>query len=354
MEQGTSTVYDGEQVIGKGPGEIPRHSLGHIARGSEGALFFQWRQSRAGAETWHAAMLPHAGPDSRIFREVTRTGEAVARLGELAGSTVTAQVAVLDDPDGMWALEVDCLPSARLDCHAPLAEAHRALRDAGVTVDFAHPEHELSRYRLVIAPSLFLLSGKGAKNLCRYVEGGGTLLVQHATGYVDGLMHARLGGYAAAARGVGHSRRGAPASADGRTDRSVGRNAGHGLERVPARRGRGDRRRLRPRNALGQPRAHPASLQPGQGWYVSTRLDEADYGALVGRLLKEAGVERDVPGLPAGVEAVTRRAADGRRWDVLINHTTDTVPLPEPVHDLLTSTTAHELPPGGCAVLRGH
>ncbi|OAH09895.1 beta-galactosidase [Streptomyces jeddahensis] len=92
----------------------------------------------------------------------------------------------------------------------------------------------------------------------------------------------------------------------------------------------------------------------GQGWYLSTRLDDADYGALVGRLLKEAGVEPDVPGLPAGVEAVTRHAADGRRWDVLINHTTDTVPLPEPAHDLLTGTTDHELPPGGCAVLRQH
>lgn len=56
----------------------------------------------------------------------------------------------------------------------------------------------------------------------------------------------------------------------------------------------------------------------------------------------------------AGVEAVTRRATDGRRWKVLTHHTTDTVPLPEPAHDLLTGTTAHELPPGGCAVLREH
>jgi beta-galactosidase len=128
-------------------------------------------------------MLPHAGPDSRIFREVTQTGEAVARLGEPAGSTVTAQVAVLDDADAIWALEADGLPSARLDYHAPLAAAHRALWDAGVTADFAHPQHELSRYRLIVAPSLFLLSDNGAENLRRFVESGGTLLVQHATGY---------------------------------------------------------------------------------------------------------------------------------------------------------------------------
>ncbi|UUU28595.1 beta-galactosidase [Streptomyces sp. CA-210063] len=92
----------------------------------------------------------------------------------------------------------------------------------------------------------------------------------------------------------------------------------------------------------------------GQGWYLSTRLEDADYAALVGRLLKEAGVEPDVPGLPPGVEAVIRHAADGRRWQVLLNHTPETVPLPAPAHDLLTDAVAHELPPGGCAVLRGH
>ncbi|MFF7163831.1 beta-galactosidase [Streptomyces sp. NPDC008086] len=92
----------------------------------------------------------------------------------------------------------------------------------------------------------------------------------------------------------------------------------------------------------------------GQGWYLSTRLDDSDYGALVGRLPKDGGVEPEPPGLPAGAEAVTRHAADGRRWHVLINHTADAAPLPDPAHALLTGTTAHELPPGGCAVLRGH
>ncbi|MGW2642263.1 beta-galactosidase trimerization domain-containing protein [Streptomyces sp. NPDC001348] len=93
-------------------------------------------------------------------------------------------------------------------------------------------------------------------------------------------------------------------------------------------------------------------LGSGQGWYLSTRLDNPDYGALVGRLLTEAGVEPELPGLPPGVEAVTRHAPDGRRWDVLINHRADAVPLPDPAHDLMTGAPAREVPPGGGAVLR--
>ncbi|MCX4625256.1 beta-galactosidase trimerization domain-containing protein [Streptomyces sp. NBC_01443] len=355
MEQGTSTLYDGDQVLGKEPGEILRHSLGHIARGSEGALFFQWRQSRAGAETWHSAMLPHAGPDSRVFREVTQTGEAVARLGELAGSVVTAPVAVLDDPDAMWALEVDGLPSTRLHYHAPLAEAHRALWDAGITADFAHPEHELSRYRLVIAPSLFLLSDKGAENLRRYVEGGGTLLVQYASGFVDDRMHARLGGYPAGplreALGIRVEEH-RPL----RTDEGITLSDGsHGTVWSESLRTEGAETLATYTHGMltGSPALTRHRSGTGQGWYLSTRLDDADYAALVGRLLQEAGVDPDVPGLPAGVEAVTRHASDGSCWQVLLNHTPEAVPLPEPAHDLLTDALAHELPPGGCAVLRG-
>ncbi|MFJ3307201.1 beta-galactosidase [Streptomyces sp. NPDC086549] len=62
----------------------------------------------------------------------------------------------------------------------------------------------------------------------------------------------------------------------------------------------------------------------------------------------------ELPGLPAGAEAVTRHAPDGRHRHFLINQGTAAVPLPKPVHDLLTGAVMHEVPPGGCAVLRGH
>ncbi|GAA3487816.1 beta-galactosidase [Streptomyces cremeus] len=357
MEQGTNTVYDGDRILGKEPGDIMRHSLGHIARGSEGALFFQWRQSRAGAESWHSAMVPHAGPDSRIFREVTQLGEAVARLGELAGSTVTASVAVLDSPDAWWALGVDGLPSSRLgDYHGELVRAHRALWDAGCTVDFARPEHELARYRLVVAPALFLLSDEGAESLRRFVDGGGTLLVQHASGYVDDRMHARLGGYPAAplreALGM-RVEEYRPLREDERIVLSDGSQGTVWSELL-----RTEGAETLAAYTHGMLTDGPALTRhrfgSGHGWYLSTRLDDVGYAALVGRLLAEAGVEPQVPDLPPGVEAVTRRSPDGRSWQVLLNHTAEAVPLPEAAHDLLTDAPVRVLPAGGCAVLRGH
>ncbi|MFF5497773.1 beta-galactosidase [Streptomyces aquilus] len=354
MEQGTNTVYDRDRVLAKEPGDILRHTLGHIARGSEGALFFQWRQSRAGAEMWHSAMVPHAGPDSRIFREVAHVGEAVARLAELAGSTVTASVAVLHDADAWWALGMDGLPSPELDYHAALGRAHRALWDAGVTVDFAHPEHDLSRFPLVIAPALFLLSDGAAGNLRRYVADGGTLLVQHASGYVDDRMQARLGGYPAEALREALGIRVEEYRPLRRDDRIALSDGSHGTVWSESLRAEGaDTLAAYAEGMLaGSPALTRHRFGTGQGWYLSTRLDDAGYAALVARLLDETGVAPEVPGLPAQVEAVVRRAPDGRSWRVLINHRPEPVPLPEPAHDLLTGSTLSELPPGGCAVLR--
>jgi beta-galactosidase len=41
-----------------------RTTLAHVARGADAALFFQWRASKAGAEKFHSALLPHAGTEA--------------------------------------------------------------------------------------------------------------------------------------------------------------------------------------------------------------------------------------------------------------------------------------------------
>lgn len=354
MEQGTNTVYAGDRTLPKESGQLLRHTLGHLARGADGALFFQWRQSRAGAEQWHSAMVPHAGPDSRIFREVAAAGAAVQRLAEVAGSTITPSVAVLHDSDAWWALTADGLPTVELDYHAALRRAHRALWDAGMTVDFAHPRADLSHYQLVVAPALFLLGDAVAANLCRYVNDGGTLLVQHASGVVDERLQARLGGYPAGplreALGIRVEEH-RPLRRDQWIELSDGSQATAWSELM-----RTDGAETLATYTSGMLAGAPALTRhrygAGSGWYVSTQLGDSGYAALIARLLAEAGVRPECPGLPPGVEAVTRHANDGRSWRFLLNHRTDTVRLPEPAYDLLTGRPMSDLAAGACAVFR--
>jgi beta-galactosidase GanA len=67
-------------------------SLGYVARGADSVLFFQWRASRAGAETYHLALVPHGRPDIRIFREAVATDEQHHPPGQADEDQVRASV----------------------------------------------------------------------------------------------------------------------------------------------------------------------------------------------------------------------------------------------------------------------
>ena len=84
---------------------MARHSLSHIARGLDGALFFQWRASRGGAEMYHSAMVPHAGPDRRVFREAIASARCCRSWQKLLTATSQADVAILWDVECWWAMQ---------------------------------------------------------------------------------------------------------------------------------------------------------------------------------------------------------------------------------------------------------
>ncbi|MEV4745181.1 beta-galactosidase [Streptosporangium sp. NPDC049248] len=199
MEQAVVT-YTGPRMLAKRPGEITRLSLSHIARGSRGAMFFQWRASRGGAELWHAGMVPHAGPDSRIFREICDLGALLPTLQDACAAPVQAGAAILWDVEANWALQAPGLPSTELNHTEAVRQAHRVLYRHGVTADLVHPSADLSAYPLVLVPSLYLICDADAENLRRYVAGGGTLVVSFLSGVADEHARVRLGGYPGALR----------------------------------------------------------------------------------------------------------------------------------------------------------
>lgn len=196
LEQAPSAVNWRAVNVPKPPGLLRLWSLQAVARGADSVMFFQWRAPRYGAELLHSAMLPHRGTASRIWQEVNALGGEVGRLSEVAGSRVRADVCVLLDWDNWWALDaVESMPSARMRWRPLVDQFYSALHRLGVTIDFAHPAQDLSRYRLVIAPNLYLIRNEDAAQLTTFVLAGGTLVVGPFSGVVDENHHAHLGGY---------------------------------------------------------------------------------------------------------------------------------------------------------------
>lgn len=197
MEQAPSAVNWRQRNAPKRPGEMRLGSYQALARGANGILFFQWRASQGGAEKYHSGMLPHVGTDSRVWREVKALGNELHSLDAIVSARVHADVAIVFDWENWWALELDSKPSSDLLLFPRVLAFYRELYRRNIAVDFAHPAADLTKYRLVIAPHLYMVNNASAENLKHYVAGGGTLLLNFFSGIVDENDRVRLGGYPA-------------------------------------------------------------------------------------------------------------------------------------------------------------
>lgn len=326
-------------------------SLQSVARGADAVCYFQWRQSRQGSEKFHSGMLTHAGEHGRTFREVKRIGAELAALGPVVGGAdVPADVAVLHDWDAWWAGAQEGRPSSLLDYTEVIRRWHRALWENGVVTEFARPDADLSRFRAVVLPHLYLLTDAAIDNLVAYAHGGGRLVCGFFSGVADVDDRIRPGGMDARLRelfGIRTLHEWWPLDADA-TVECDGFRGGLWSEELEAAQDAEVVAAYRDGELAGL----PAVLRRGRAVYVSTLPEPAALRALLGDVVREAGVEPVLTGLPDGVEAV-------RRGELLflLHHGRDTVTVAVPgVHeDLLTGRTAHgrvELGRYGVAVLR--
>jgi beta-galactosidase len=357
MEHSTSAVNWQPRNVAKRPGEMARNSFSHFGRGADAILFFQWRASRSGAEKFHSAMLPHAGTDSRVWREVVDLGADLAKLGSVKGSEVSAEVALLYDLESIWAQELEWRPSEDLDPRERIRAYYERLWRDGVTVDLAPPSADLSAYKLVVAPASYLLSTADAANLTSYVENGGTLLVSCFSAIVDEHDAVHEGGFVAPLReALGLTveeflplREGVTVSAT--LDDGASLNPTVWQEDV----------RLEGANVVATHTDGPGKGEAavtrnvfgsGVGWYVATVLSVADLKPVLSRVYADAGVTAS--GLPEGVEVITRHG-DTEDFVFAINHRDDTVALGVTGDDLLSGDPVSgewELGAGEVAVIR--
>jgi beta-galactosidase len=350
METSTSAVNWQPRNVAKRPGELLRAGMQHVARGADGVLFFQWRASQAGAEKFHSALVPHAGTDTRLWREVVGLGAALTAVREVAGSRTANQVALLFDWNAWWACELDSHPSVDVRYLDRAHAFHAALTDAGVGVDIVHPGSDLSAYSLIVVPTLYTVTDAVADSVATQAARGATVVVTYFSGIVDENDHIRLGGYPGAFRdllGVRVEeflplRQGESVSLSDGSTADVWTEDLHlaGAEAVTT---------YLDGPAAGQPAVTRRQVGPGAAWYVATRTDAVATRALVDALLDEAEVARVAPASP-GVEVARRRAADGRGWVFAVNHTQEEGVVHVSGHDLLSGT---EVPASGLRMAAG-
>jgi beta-galactosidase len=348
------------------PGVLRLFTYQLISRGANAVLYSRWRQSRIGTEQFHGALLLHDGrKESRTFKEVSQIGEELKILTPaLKDTKVEADVCILYTHDNDWALQLSTRPNKHFNLREHIQLFYNAFHDRNIMVDFARPTEDLSRYKLVIAPSLHLLSGADADFIKLYAQNGGTVVGTFNTGLVD--EHC-----IAADTGFPHDM----------TD-LFGLEV-HEFDSLPP----GEENHLSFKGAFATSQMHPARIwcdiiEPkpecqilatyakefyaggpamtlnsfglGKAVYLGTMSHQHFYHDLVVWLREMCDLQPQIK-VPDSVEACTRQK-EGVKVHFLLNHQNSPlhVQLYTPMHDFLTGDTAagsRDLPPHGVLVL---
>ncbi len=344
MEQSVSATSWRGHNLPKSPARARRDSLQAVARGADGVCFFQWRQSRAGAERFHSAMVPHAGADTDVFRGIVRQGADLARLRPVVGSRVQAPAAILFDWPSWWASDEPALPTDRLDTVTEITRWYRALWRRGIAADIVAPAGDLIGRGLVLVPHSYILEPDAAAALAAAVDAGAQLVVGPFSGVADGNGHILAGRSPAPLRELlGVSGEEWCALPDVRISTTPAWRPGAAYAAsILGERLRSDGAEVLACHATGPLQGLPVLTRQRRGagaaWYLGAVVDDGLLDAVIGEAA--TGIDGALPGLrvlPDGLEAV-------RRGDALflLNHSDDPVkvPVPHGLVDLLADEQA--------------
>jgi beta-galactosidase len=197
MECSPSNVVHYKVNRSKKPGMHLLSSIQSIAHGANSILYFQWRKSRGAAEKFHGAVIDHDNrTDNRVFQEVVKVGKALNRLTPIINAKKSSKVALIFDWDTSWSLsDLRGFSKENLNYNETSFKHYKQFWENDVSIDVISLENDLSKYKLIIAPMLFMISSNDAKRLKNYVNEGGILVSTYLTGIVDQNDLAYLNGW---------------------------------------------------------------------------------------------------------------------------------------------------------------
>ncbi|WP_066816036.1 beta-galactosidase [Sphingomonas mali] len=306
------------------PGQVREMAWQAVAHGADAILYWQWRPAANGKETYHGAILGQDGEPNPIQPEIAKTANELAKATPLLADTVpAARIAMIFSYDSRWAIDLQ-RHHRDFDPVKAFTDFYRPLRVQSQGVAIVPAEADLSRYPLVVAPNLNVVTEDQAKALDRYVRAGGHLVLGPRSGMKDDtdalwpqrqpgpladLLGARVEQFYALDQDVGITGSVAgkariwaealtPTAGDVRTLATY-RDAGGWLD--------------------GKPAIVTRSVGRGSITYIGAWLDTATMAKLAANLLADAKVVPIVAGADPDLE-IAKRAGAGKRLLIVINH----------------------------------
>lgn len=327
----------------KRPGIMRLWSYQAVAHGADTIMFFQMRRSIGACEKYHGAVIDHVGNENtRVFREITALGEELDHIGsQILGARVNSKVAIVFDWNNWWAAEYSAGPSKLINYSQEIMQYYKALNEQNISVDIVSVTDDLSGYKLVIAPLLYMCKDGFDEKIRAYVKQGGTFLTTYFSGYVEDHDLVVTGGYPGRLKDIlGIWVEESDALPEGEENVFTYKEKTYPAGVLC------DLLHLQGAKALasyekdfyeGMPVLTQNEFGNGKAYYVAARSNDEFYVDFLGSLCKELSIE-PVANTPEGVEATVRENGNGK-FLFLLNHRNGTanVILEQDGEDILTN-----------------
>ena len=315
----------------KRPGMHMLSAMQAVAHGSNSIQYFQIRKSRGSSEKFHGAVIDHVGnngpypfiktENTRTYRDVQAVGAVLKQmntLDDVYNSEVKAQVALVYDVENRWALDsAQALHNGNMKYVETLLDHYSTFWESGVQVDIVDSEQDISGYKLVIAPMLYMYRAGFEQKMRQFVENGGTLVGTYWSGLVDDTDLCFLGGNPGNMMDVfGLWNEETDALPEGRTNGIILNGVPFEVKDLCA--------LVHPITAevlgvyesdfyAGRAALTVNAFGEGKAYYIAARTERDFLRAFYGKQIEELGIEKELnTKLPKGVSAHVRSSETSR------------------------------------------
>lgn len=358
MEQlSGSGMKKGHMLPAPKPGMIKGYALQALAHGADTVIHYRWRTPLSGADMFRHGLIGHSNVPTDRFMEFTALCMETLKLNVIDTTELVSDIALIYSPDCERALRTQ-QQSKGFSYTDQLRDFHKAFTHFGANVDIVPPTADLSCYKIVTAPSLYVFEKKASENLYRYVSGGGTLIMTNRSGVKDQNNNCIMDTLPTVYKELigAEVRDYDPIGSGERTIKDFSGNIFPCYQWC-------DILSLTTAKSYavydddfygGEPAVTMNRYCGGVAYYVGTVCGEDFYESLAGNVMMQTGIPR-LKGLPDGVE-VTTRTNGLDEYIFFFNNSgrSVTMPLPKRMYSLLDSSEKDtlDLGPFGMEIVR--
>jgi beta-galactosidase len=178
--------WDSKEQFPPYDGQLRLDVYTHASSGANMVEYWHWHSIHYGQETYWKGVLGHDLEPGRTYDEVSKTAHELRRIGpEIANLQRNNKVAILYSNDSNYGIEFMKF-SDRVNYHTIMHQMYRAVYQANIGVDFVFPEStNLSQYKVIFVPPLYVASDALLNKLSDYVKAGGNIVMAFKSGFTN-------------------------------------------------------------------------------------------------------------------------------------------------------------------------